>query len=182
MNDDTPLKSAKRLTGEEVELLLSTIRDYTDQLRNGIDAMDVTKLRYFSFLAMALVLGPFLMVVVSLSDIGRRGMESEYFIYVTTAVAVGAAFAVAAAVLYTHRFRRSVHTIRRCAGILEVLVRRASQLKDRRNFDFSQKIYVDIGLADAESVLEQARRSLRGALPRVFAASRDEDPHFAFPL
>lgn len=180
MNDDTPIKSAKRLTGEEVELLLRSIRDYTDQLRHGVDAMDVTKLRYFSFLATALVLGPFLMVVISLSDIGRRGIESDYFIYVASAVAAGAAFAVVAAVLYTHRFRRSVHTIRRCAGILEVLTRRASQLKDRRNFDFSQKIYVDIGLADAEAMLEQARRSLKGPLPRVFAPGSDEDNSFAF--
>jgi len=162
MNSEFPLEYPAPVTGEEVDILLKTIREYTETLRKRVDFLEAIKIQVVALFTVISFALPVLVVLTSRA--GSNGWFAGDVIpdfYELIAIIGGSAMGIASMYLYASRSMRAFKDVQRLSAILETLVRRGSQLRDRHNFAFTQKMYVDIGLADAESILQEARRTIR---------------------
>jgi hypothetical protein len=148
----------------EADLLTKTLRDYTETLRKRVDALDGLALYISTFLAAALFIIPVLSIA-RLFEVTRSEVSSSVFI---TAAIIGGMAGILTITTFARRGLRTAKDARRTMDALETLVRRASQLRDRHNFTYTQRIYIDIALSDAESALQQASKSLRAPLALLF--------------
>jgi hypothetical protein len=165
------------ITSEEVDLLLKTIREYTDTLRLRVDVLESIKIQIVALFSLVLFAAPVLTWAAAVTE---RASSSQNYTSGMIVGALGGGFlGIIAVILYATRGFRAFNDVRRVSSILNTLIRRASQLRDRHNFGFTQKVYVDIGLADAESVLDEARRALRGPVLRLIIPGLDKDRHLS---
>jgi hypothetical protein len=155
------------VSGEEVDLLLKTIREYTETLRTRVDILESIKIQFFGIFSFFLFAAPVLAYTATLIRAADDIWSEMSPPAAALALIGGATLGIAMMYLYASRGLRTFKDVQRISAILSTLVRRASQLRDRHNFGFTQKVYVDIGLADAESTLQEAHRALRGSILRL---------------
>lgn len=155
-------------TRDEVDTFLSIVHENTETLRSRIDILENAKLHLSVFFTSVLTIATFLIpTVLKFGVLKNTVAESTSFL---SGAIVASIFMSVAYVLYFSRLRRSERDIRRVAEVLGILVRRGSQLRDRGEFGFAQKIYVDIRLSEAETVIDQASIVSRSLAARMVRA------------
>ncbi|WP_419815263.1 hypothetical protein [Glacieibacterium sp.] len=151
---------------QEDDLLVENIGQYTQTLRLRVDKLDNLKTNTYLFIifimSMFVVITILLLsrkdqipIIQIIFDAGKTPLFSILPCF------VGAGSAAITISILAQRARRLKADIRRLIIILEVILRRVSQLRERNNFNLSKRVLVDIKIAEGELIIEEARSATR---------------------
>ncbi len=154
----------------DVEFLLETIRDYSDQLRLQIEKSETFKIQIGSNVSIAGAGSAVFSVAASLFAADSTAAISPLIMAV--ALISGLVLLGGFSIMIVQGYRRNRtarYEVERLSNILGHLVRRASQFLDRGDVVFGQRVLMDIILSDAEHLIGRAthRNSKIGLLVRA---------------
>ena len=160
---DGDMESDLEFRAQDVTFLLNTIKEYTMRLRAAIKSKS-DQLQRLALSGAISAGGVAVLTVLFLSSQARPFVGAEDLIGVATVAAV---FTAPSAWLAFLALRRSRIEVEVAAMVLQRLVRRASQMLDKGKLLFSDRILIDVVLADAEAALRQSPHvsSRRGFQP-----------------
>jgi hypothetical protein len=170
------MKAEALLRDEDANYLLQLLGEYTTKLRVRAEA--AAKLRFASWIAVLISLGLTGIVIALALELSEFSKNQRFGLALATSLVTlgtGALF-----------WRESVRGARSeedaITGLLlglERLVRRGSQIEDHGTVDFTQKIALELQLAEAEAVLKQAARAIRNSDFERYGRSLEEKMELA---
>lgn len=155
----------------DIDYLLQLLGEYTGKLRLRAQAAAKMRLRSWLMLLTGLAAGAGSGVLLySFSEF----KTAERLILATLALAI---FIGTSGFTWIQLRRESRYEEDAIAALqlgLERLVRRASQIEDHGSVDFTQRIALELQLAEAEAVLREASRALRDSAYHKYGRSVEE--------
>ena len=141
----------------EVDYLLNLLGDYSEKIRARLDSAEQARMTRYSWLLMSIALASVAFMVVF-----RLIREIDlFFSYVAAGLVVITPLFVMWVLRSEQSITRQQREVQRLTEVLNLLIRRASQIEDHGKANMAQRVILDIRLAEAEAALTDVSRAVR---------------------
>lgn len=141
----------------EIDYLLSLLGDYSEKIRVRMDAAERARMTRWSW---ALASSALATVVAAVG----YTIVKEIDAFLSYGLVAGVAL-IPLLLMWGLRSQDSVsrqrREVQRLADVLDILIRRASQLEDHGQANVAQRVILDIRLSEAEAALSDVRTAIR---------------------
>ncbi len=162
----------------EVDYLLSLLGDYSEKIRARMDAAERARMARWSWALTSSA------VVTVVAAVGYT-IVKEIDTLLSYGLVAGMAL-VPLLLMWALRSQEAVsrqrREVQRLAEVLDILIRRASQLEDHGQANVAQRVILDIRLSEAEAALSDVRTAVRFDQSKrvpAYGTLRDHPKHVA---